>query len=186
MLLSGRILITLIFILPLFAWTQQDEEFIEWSPAQRLTWADYLASPSETSDAAAITSTALGIEYHIRNNALTYKISCRFSKTRSWGRFKTAYILQHEQGHFDITEIFARKLAKEIKEYKFNPKKYQDDLGKIYQKVMAEKEEYQNKYDLETDYSRNKEKQAQWLQKIAAELEEMDGFAAYYTSTSAR
>ena len=157
----------------------QEEQFLEWSPAKRLTWEDYLAKPSSLSDAAAITSTALGIEYHIRNNALTYIITCRFSKTRSWGKYKTDYILKHEQGHFDITEIFARKLAKEIKEYKFNPRKYQDDLGKIYKKVMEEKEEFQNKYDLETDYSRNKEKQSEWLKKIEDDLEEMDGFASY-------
>jgi hypothetical protein len=178
MILFRKITIIAFFILPLLA-SGQEEQFLEWSPAKRLTWEDYLAKPSSLSDAAAITSTALGIEYHIRNNSLTYIITCRFSKTRSWGKYKTDYILEHEQGHFDITEIFARKLAKEIKEYKFNPRKYQDDLGKIYKKVMDEKEEFQNKYDLETDYSRNKEKQAEWLKKIEEDLEEMDGFASY-------
>jgi hypothetical protein len=177
-----RILVIAFLVFPLLC-RAQDEQFIEWSPVKRLSWDDYLATPSSLSDAAAITSTALGIEYHIRNNSLSYSITCRFSKTRSWGRFKTTYILQHEQGHFDITEIFARKLAKEIKEYKFNPRKYQDDLGKIYQKVMDEKEQYQYKYDIETDYSRNKEKQAEWLKKIETELEKMDGFANYYTSS---
>ena len=173
-----RTILVAFFISPLFA-AAQDEQFIEWSSSKKLTWADYLASPSSLSDAAAITSTALGIEYHFRNNVLAYKITCRFSKTRSWGKSKTIYILQHEQGHFDITEIFARKLAKEIKQYKFDPRKYQEDLGKIYKKVMDEKEEYQNKYDIETDYSRNKEKQAEWLKKIDEELEYLDGFANY-------
>ena len=182
MALFKKILVIAFLAFPLLS-LAQDEQFIEWSPAKRLTWDDYLAPPSSLSDAAAITSTALGIEYHIRNNSLTYNITCRFSKTRSWGRYKTTYILQHEQGHFDITEIFARKLAKEIKEYKFNPRKYPDDLGKIYNRVMDEKEQYQNKYDIETDYSRNKEKQAEWLKKIEAELEKMDGFADYYTSS---
>lgn len=173
-----RILLVAFFISPLFAATQ-GEQFIEWSSSKKLTWDDYLASPSSLSDAAAITSTALGIEYHLRNNILAYKITCRFSKTRSWGKYKTNYILQHEQGHFDITEIFARKLAKEIKQYKFDPRKYQEDLGKIYKKVMDEKEEYQNKYDAETDFSRNKEKQAEWLKKIDDELEYLDEFANY-------
>jgi hypothetical protein len=182
MVLFKRILVIAFFILPFLVLAQDEEQFLEWSPAKRLTWGDYLATPSSLSDAAAITSTALGIEYHIRNNSLGYKITCRFSKTRSWGRYKTDYILQHEQGHFDITEIFARKLAKEIKEYKFNPRKYQDDLGKIYKRVMDEKEEYQNKYDIETDYSRNREKQAEWLKKIEEELNEMDEFANYYSS----
>ncbi|HZJ61248.1 MAG TPA: hypothetical protein VFD24_13250, partial [Chitinophagaceae bacterium] len=45
----------------------QNEQFIEWSPVKRLTWEDYLARPSSSSDAAAITSTALGVEYHLKN-----------------------------------------------------------------------------------------------------------------------
>src|SRR6266498_95902 len=171
------------FILPLLS-NAQDEQFIEWSASKRLTWDDYLAKPAPLSDAAAITNTALGIEYHIKNNVLSYKISCRFSKTRSWGKYKTDYILQHEQGHFDITEIFARRLAKELREYKFNLRKYQDDLGKIYKKLMDGKEDYQNKYDKETDYSRNKEKQSEWLKKIADELEETDEFADYQSAIS--
>src|SRR5204863_10147910 len=123
--LSKKFIGIAFFILPLFG-IAQDEEFIEWSASKRLTWDDYLAQPLSSTDAAAITNTALGIEYHIRNNVLSYKMSCRFSKTRSWGKYKTAYILQHELGHFDITERFARRRAKGIKEYKFNPRKYQE------------------------------------------------------------
>jgi predicted secreted Zn-dependent protease len=167
--LLKKITVVASFILPLL-FIGQDEEFIEWSPASKLTWDDYLAKPSSLSDAAAITSTALGIEYHVRNNKLSYKITCRFSKTRSWGRFKTDYILQHEQGHFDITEIFARKLAKTIQEYDFNPRQYQHDLSDIYKRIMDEKEDFQNQYDKETDFSRNKERQAEWLKKIEKEL----------------
>jgi len=149
---------------------------------KRLTWDDYQAKPSPTSDAAAITSTALGIEYHLKNNTVAYIITCRFSKTSSWGRHKTDYILQHEQGHFDITELFARKLAKELKEYKFNSRNYQEDVGNIYKKVMEDKEEYQNKYDKETDFSRNKPQQAEWLQKIKDELDDLEEYANYGSS----
>ena len=82
--LSKKFIGIAFFILPLFG-IAQDEEFIEWSASKRLTWDDYLAQPLSSTDAAAITNTALGIEYHIRNNVLSYKMSCRFSKTRSWG-----------------------------------------------------------------------------------------------------
>ena len=44
---------------------------------------------------------------------------------------------------------------------------------------MDEKEDYQNKYDKETDFSRNKEKQNEWLEKIREELDETDEFANY-------
>ena len=176
-----KINITFFLFLPLSGFTQ-NEQFIEWSPAKRLTWDDYQAPPSSTSDAAAITSTALGIEYHLKNNSLAYIITCRFSKTNSWGRHKTDYILLHEQGHFDITELFARKLAKELKEYRFNSRNYQEDVGKIYKRVMEEKEEYQNKYDKETDFSRNKGQQAEWLQKIKDELDDLEEYANYGSS----
>jgi len=168
-----------VFLLSPLSGFPQNEQFIEWSSVKRLTWDDYLANPPSVSDAAAITSTALGVEYHLKNNTLTYTITCRFSKTNSWGKHKTEYILQHEQGHFDITELFARKLAKELKEYKFNVRKYQDDVSKIYKKVMDEKEEYQNKYDKETDFSRNKQRQLEWLEKIQDELDELDEYANY-------
>jgi predicted secreted Zn-dependent protease len=173
-----RILPAFFFILPLTT-IAQDNEFIRWSAVKRLTWNDYLASPSTSNDIAAITSTALGMEYHVRNNSITYNISCRFSKIKSWGRYKTDYILQHEQGHFDITEIFARRLVKAVREYKFDPKKYQDDLSKLYKKIMEEKEEFQEKYDEETDFSRNKVKQAEWLKKIMQELEDLEEYGDY-------
>ncbi|HET9823783.1 MAG TPA: hypothetical protein VFP87_00540, partial [Chitinophagaceae bacterium] len=70
MTIPAKIVLATFFLLPLLS-VAQDEEFIEWSPNKRLTWDDYLARPSSTSDAAAITSTALGLEYHVRNNVLS-------------------------------------------------------------------------------------------------------------------
>jgi predicted secreted Zn-dependent protease len=78
--------------------------------------------------------------------------------------------LLHEQGHFDITELYARKLDEAIREYNFNPKKFKTDLDQIYKDIMDEKEDRQNRYDLETDFSRNQEKQAEWIKKIQKEL----------------
>ncbi|HMG68154.1 MAG TPA: DUF922 domain-containing protein [Chitinophagaceae bacterium] len=181
--LLPEIILLSFLIFPVFI-QAQDDESIEWSNGKRLNWSDYLAKPAASSEAAAITSTSIGIEYHVRNNEFTYSITCRFSKTRSWGKYKTDYILQHEQGHFDITEIYARKLAKELKEYKFNPRKYQEEVSRIYKRIMDEKEVYQDKYDKETDFSRNKEKQAEWLIKIGDELEETSQYDNYRSSVN--
>jgi hypothetical protein len=170
------ILIAFLFLIPCLLSAQED--VIKWTP-KKLTWNDYLAKPAETDDAAAITSTALGIEYRVKDNVLTYKITCLFSKTKSWGRHKSEYILSHEQGHFDITEIFARKLAKAIDEYEFHSKTFRADLDSIYQRVMKNKEDFQQRYDQETDYSRDKKLQAEWLEKIAKELEGLEEWSHY-------
>lgn len=157
----------------------QDDEFIEWSADRKLTWKDYLASPDVRSDAAATTSTALGIEYNMKNNSVSHKIVCRFSKTKSWGRYKTDYILAHEQCHFDITELFARRLNKSMMEYQFNSTTYRNDLNKIYEDIVKEKQEFQLLYDRETDHSKIKEKQIEWQKKIEKMLDESKNYAHY-------
>lgn len=157
----------------------QDEEVLEWNASQPLSWTDYKAAPNPESDAVASTTTYLSINYTITSSSFNYKIYSRFSKTRSWGLHKTAYILSHEQGHFDIAEIFARKLFKKMSEYKFDKKTYEKDWKKIYNDVTKEKEEMQNKYDKETNHSINKAEQSEWLKKIASVLEEYADWADY-------
>lgn len=165
---------------PVTLFSQNDkEELLTWNPNRRLTWADYKAKPNPESDAAASTTTILGIDYNITSTSFSFKIESQFSKTRSWGLHKTEYILSHEQGHFDIAEVFARKLNQKMSGYKFNKKTYQKDLRKIYEEVTDEKEEVQNEYDRETRHSINKEKQAEWLKKIAKMLEESKDYADY-------
>jgi hypothetical protein len=157
----------------------KEEELLDWSASRKLTWADYQSKPNPDSDAAASTTTYLGISYQISSRSFSYKIESRFSKTRSWGLHKTEYILSHEQGHFDIAEIFARKLHKKMSEYRFNNKTYQKDLNKIYEEVTNEKTEMQNNYDRETNHSIRTKVQAEWLKKIALLLEEYAGYADY-------
>jgi hypothetical protein len=155
------------------------EDLIHWHPDRKLTWADYKGKVQEGSDAAASTATYLGIEYNFGRDGFDYKITCSFSKTKSWGLHKTDYILTHEQGHFDIAEIFARKLNKQMGEYKFNPASFKDDLRNIYQSLMAEKDAFQNLYDEETNHSIRKEKQAEWLGKIETLLNDYKAFSGY-------
>ena len=167
-------------MLPVAAAAQEtNEELLNWNSSKRLTWADYKAAPDPSSDAAASTTTYLMITYNLSNENFSYKIESKFSRTRSWGLHKTPYILSHEQGHFDLAEVFARKLNKKMSEYVFNRKTYQKELKKIYQDILSEKEEMQNKYDKETNHSINKEKQAEWLKKIDQMLNEYKAYADY-------
>jgi predicted secreted Zn-dependent protease len=92
---------------------------------------------------------------------------------------KTPYILAHEQAHFDITEIFARKLHKALMEYDFDQSTYKRDINSIYQRVVAEKEAFQAAYDKETDHSRNKRIQYEWLDQIDAILVDTEPYADY-------
>ncbi len=155
------------------------EDYLPWGNVRPLTWEDFLCEPKRNTDAVALTSTALGISYNISNHNLHYEITCSFSKAKSWGILKTSYILAHEQGHFDITEIFARKLHKELLDYKFKRKTFRQDVNDIYDRIIKEKENLQFAYDGLTDHSRNKTVQKEWLEKIQELLIETEPYSDY-------
>jgi Bacterial protein of unknown function (DUF922) len=156
-----------------------DGELIPWTPYRRLSWNDYLCEPTRGTDAVASTSTSLGLSYQIVDDRLTYHITCGFSKEKSWGLLKTEYILAHEQGHFDITEIFARKLNEALQDYHLNPRTFKRDIGDIYQSIVKEKEDYQEMYDGETDHSRNHKLQVEWLDRVHTLLQDSQDYAQY-------
>ncbi|MFN2457997.1 MAG: DUF922 domain-containing protein [Chitinophagaceae bacterium] len=157
----------------------EDEEFIPWTPYRKLSWEDFQSEPKRNTDAVASTSTALGIAYRVKNNVFKYEITCSFSKIKSWGLVKTPYILAHEQGHFDITEIFARKLHQAFQEYKFDKLTFRTDINNIYQRIVEEKETFQQAYDKITDHSRRRSEQMFWLETIEKILKETEPYADY-------
>lgn len=155
------------------------KEVIPWESDKRLIWDDFLCEPKTGTDAVASTSTSLGIAYQLNSGELKYHITCYFNKEKSWGLMKTDYILAHEQGHFDITEIFARRLNAALQNYQFNKRSFKKDISRIYQAIVSQKEEYQKTYDAETDHSRNRKVQYDWFEKIDSLLTETAPFANY-------
>ena len=129
---------------------------------------------------AALTSSGILFEYKYGDEGFSYGINCVFEKTKSWGKVKTAYILAHEQVHFDISEWHARKLNKALREYRFNERTVSRDIPAIYDHVMKEQTYFQTLYDSETNHSRDKEQQAFWQEKIKKELEKLKFYANYY------
>ncbi|HEV7333666.1 MAG TPA: DUF922 domain-containing protein [Flavisolibacter sp.] len=157
----------------------ETDRIIPWSASRKLVWDDFKSEPKREGDAVASTSTSLGLSYQFRDNKLTYRITCDFSKEKSWGSLKTDYILAHEQAHFDITEIHARKLYQALYNYEVNPSTVKADVAAIYNQIVKEKEEMQRVYDGQTDHSRKRGRQVDWLERIDQMLLETEMFAAY-------
>ncbi len=156
-----------------------EDYLIQWDAERKLTWDDYRGEPDASTDAAASTTTLLTVSYQFRKTGFIFNIRSGFDPSRSWGIHRTAYILSHEQGHFDIAEVYARKLYRKLSEYRYDAKNYQKDLKKIYDEVISEKEEMQHKYDEETKHSIYKVRQAEWLKKISTMLKETKEDAEY-------
>jgi hypothetical protein len=158
----------------------QDDSFIDWDAHKKLIWDDFRQSPDPGSPNAALTSAVIKYDFAFSSTeGLKFHIRCQFDKNKSWGRVKTDYILTHEQGHFDIAEIFTRKLNKAFKEYT-PTSNLKQDIYKIYGEVMHQFHEVQEQYDRETNFSINHPQQVEWSRKITQQLDDLKPYADYH------
>lgn len=173
----SRITLFLFFAVGLTTMLAQDyKEVIPWSQERRLSWADFQGPIPKDAMAAAIT--ASGISYNYSANLmfnevnLDFEVNTYFYPTGSW--YKPAVcdsvVLSHEQLHFDITELFARKMRKKLLQSTFSDN-VKEEVRNIYNTVLKELNAYQELYDWETDFSRKPLAQQRWHKKIWAELE---------------
>ncbi len=105
----------------------------------------------------------------------------KFNTSLSWMKPEAkgkAYVLKHEQGHFDIFEIFARRCRKALMEAKLTNKNAAKKILEIIEKNRQQAYKYQDKYDKQTQHSQKVEKQEEWNKKIAAELKELEAFSS--------
>ncbi|HEX6192275.1 MAG TPA: DUF922 domain-containing protein [Chitinophagaceae bacterium] len=153
------------------------QDSIPWKSSYKLKWQDFRGVPDRGSDRVAITVSNIGYSLSYNSTSFTVRIKCVFDKRKSWTTTLDSLVLIHEQGHFDISEIFARKLRKAFKEYKFNGKTVQADLKEIFTRINSERRLYNEVYDIETNSSQNQTMQHQWNKKIADELLALKAYA---------
>lgn len=154
----------------------QEEETIPWSADRKLQWSDFKGSYFKTEWAAATTATGISYAFTATEKGgqqfLEIEVECVFLPQKSWYRPKVcdAVILSHEQLHFDIAELHTRKFRKRLAAFKFTDNVKQE-VKDIYIQILKELRAFQNKYDRETDFSKDLQQQLIWNRDIAAALE---------------
>lgn len=161
-----------------FSFTDGREEVITWKKDRKLSWNDYRGKPQKRF-AAASTVYSLGRYVYAEEGKVYAKIDAYFYCKDSWK--KTDWIndevLAHEQKHFDIVEVFARRLRKQFTGMVFTGlKDAEKKVEALYKLTDKELDAYQNKYDTESDGSMNGEGQRKWNKKVEQELEELSAY----------
>lgn len=143
-----------------------------WDDSFFLTWNDFQGKMPRQTENAAVTHVI------IKMNVLT-KTSIRVVNcvdvSQSWVNMSSAteHLLLHEQYHFNLAEVHARRIRKWLSSL--------DTLTlvsarEIYDKQMKLHRTDQNLYDLETNYSLDSEKQEEWRRKIDQQLRELEKY----------
>jgi hypothetical protein len=152
----------------LYSFVISDNDSLLWSKNVKLNWSDFKGTVPANSN-GTVANTNYSVNYHpsISNDTLFVQVVSLFNYDRSWViEFReTDILLEHEQRHFDLAEIQARKLRQyifgwdkkiEISTYLSNGN---DSINKACDKL-------QDLYDLETEHSKDIEQQNKWSKKI--------------------
>lgn len=143
-----------------------------------LTWDDFKGRVDRGSKFAANTTSGFNYNASMVGDSMRIILPAIFNPRESWvkKKQKSAYLLKHEQVHFDITELYVRKMRKEILSKNYTLKKFNKSVSKILKKYSRETNSFQNSYDKETKHSVNKDAQAKWNALIEKELMKLDEF----------
>jgi hypothetical protein len=130
-----------------------------------LTWDDFQGIPKPFSGWDASISSNIYLKYDSLDSS--WEAYSSMNKTYSWSRWGSESLLKHEQYHFNISELHARKLSQYIAN---NPNLDSKDYYKQLYVLRNEREKMQSTYDRQADHSLIKDQQALWEYRVDSML----------------
>ncbi len=192
---SLRVLLAVLLsvcVLAVFGWAQSVESgMLLWSAEHPLSWSDFLGSAPSGVDSSTPAEINIRVQWRIsvvteydwathgyasRVDPASVQVINLMNCSDSWcilGR-ATSNTLRHEQAHFDLQEVYCRKLrdalatihvtaTSDSMAQQLIQQSIQDTAGMILGRLEAE----QDRYDRETVHSTNVQMQDQWCERIA-------------------
>ncbi|HYS21282.1 MAG TPA: DUF922 domain-containing protein [Gemmatimonadales bacterium] len=153
-----------------------------WSATRPLRWGDFHGVPRQGGDEAAKTAYGIYYAWKCRGRAFEFRAVAAFHTQESWVQpavvsdsAEGPRTLGHEQTHFDIAEVYARRLRRHLRELGGGggePCAQSDaDLSAAAQRLLDEEKAMQRRYDAETAHGLRRREQAAWETEIRRQLQ---------------
>lgn len=174
---------------------QEIGEGIRWEAGRPLQWSDFRgdvdADAGPTAAALTAASVSLGYELEVRTGrrceveVIRIETAAQFHPEHSWVRdgARTDAILEHEQGHFDLAEVFRAVLEREAGTLVGRVQRCSsradmaaveaqvgEQMARIREGVFDELERVQARYDAETGHGTLPDAQRAWTARIREAL----------------
>lgn len=146
---------------------------------RKLVAGDYKGVPDESSGFLARTYVLLsfynsGPVNCLDKNKVRFQFETKVSVSdKSWMKLNMIKsqellieLLSHEQGHYDINEIFAIDLKNKMSAICFDKNKYKAEIDSAFKVMNRYYDSLQLAYDTQTGNMGNRDMQARWKQKI--------------------
>ncbi|MEO1053836.1 MAG: DUF922 domain-containing protein [Bacteroidota bacterium] len=161
---------------------EQSIDTVFWNSDIRLRQSDFLASPDTSSvelkDKKAVSSVEIVASGFWEQGLPNFTVRALFLRYESWF-IETLYIdriLDHEQLHFDITELYARKIRCKIRELRRMKCKEVKIYISAIQELLEERLVFDKNYDRLTNHGRNFDVQMSWNENVKKELESLEKY----------
>lgn len=173
-------------LLPIFclAQYQSNGQHYLYNPDIKLQPKDFKGKAESSRHMEANTACAINLNTapsYIQSDAkeVTVTLEAHFLPYQSWKKGEMdEHLLNHEQLHYDLAEVYARKMRKRISTDNFSFKTLGTKLNRIYMEVWEDYAAEQSRYDRETDHSINKKAQLEWNDKVASLLRQSEQYKA--------
>lgn len=154
------------------------EDAIVWTPRRLLTWSDFKGEPPDNAGVVvARTNYTIINGVGCTGRKFEYRVVAAFRTKDSWVRHAilrtpadSARALRHEQTHFDISEVHARRLRRNFAELLAPCNMSSSDLASISNSMERDEKAAQSLYDGQTDNGRNAAQQARWDREVDSQL----------------
>lgn len=152
---------------------------VAWSAAWRLRWSDFQADPPRGGVESALTSYGLYYAWRCRGRVFEFRVIAAFHPRQSW--VKAAVVrdsvasrrtLAHEQTHFDIAEVYARRMRLHFGALVDPCQRSDATLDADAQRLVRQGQTTQRRYDAETLHGLELGQQARWQAEIDRELKD--------------
>lgn len=143
---------------------------------RKLTVNDFSPKKTKASSFAATVFTSMGYQVSVsmRNDTIVLDLLMKVYQVKgmSWilEEAKTNFVINHEQTHFNITQLIAEKFKDRLREEILPPQDYNSRLQFIYLDYYRQINRMQEKYDTETKHGLDLAQQQFWDGFVAQEL----------------
>jgi hypothetical protein len=159
------------------------EKEIQWRANRKLVWEDFKGTQKSISNLDVAAQTYCGFGFPTNRVTMFKKAKIftlnTFTTNLNWVRADQKYrtdLLVHEQGHFDLSEVYARQLRKRLDEKKLTVFNLSNDANVIFKDVYASYVDRQELYEKETQNGLDLKKQTEWTNQITSELRSLNAF----------
>jgi len=148
-----------------------------WSAGRRLAWRDFQGPPpSEGAEGAKISYT-LYSGWKCRGDVFEFRVIAGFRPRQSWVKAivlndttQRRTVLGHEQTHFDLAEVHARRMQRAFGDLARPCAKTDAELSALARRLAEEEKAEQRRYDDETNHGLLADHQAAWSRGVARRL----------------